>query len=461
MHRHPVYFKMCWCSVVFENPLMKEHFFTLADALAESLRKDEIFTCNFAGEASDFVRFNQSKVRQAGHVTQAEMTINLIEGRRHASATVTLTGKLDHDRSRLVTRLGDLRKILECVPEDPFLAFATEVHSSTTVYTNTLPDSAEIVARIVAAAAGHDLVGIFASGPVQRGFANSLEQRNWYSRSGFNLDWSVYRHPDKAVKARYAGFVWEDQLFERRVAETLAQLTNMGRPVRNVAPGRYRTYLAPMAMEEILDLLCWGGFSVKSQRTGNSALMGLLEQGFSLHPSVVIKENTKDGIAPGFQEAGFVRPPEVVLIHQGRYRDALVAPRSAMEFGLPCNGASNQEAPLSLDMAPGTLAPDDILSELDNGLYVNNLWYLNYSDRNGARMTGMTRFATFWVEDGRIQGPINPMRFDETLYHLLGKHLLGLTADREFLFDPGSYGGRATRSVHVPGALIDAMNFVL
>jgi predicted Zn-dependent protease len=216
-----------------------------------------------------------------------------------------------------------------------------------------------------------------------------------------------------------------------------------------------------MAIEEILDLFSWGGFSVKSQRTGSSALMGMLEEGFCLHPSITLKENTGDGIAPRFQEAGFIRPPEVVLIDQGRYRDALVASRSAAEYGLACNGATNQETPLSLDMTPGTLAADHILSELDEGLYVGNLWYLNYSDRNAARMTGMTRFATFWVENGRIQAPVSPMRFDETLYHLLGDHLLGLTADREFLFDPGSYGGRATRSVHAPGALIDAMYFTL
>jgi predicted Zn-dependent protease len=440
---------------------MQEHFFTLVDTLVKSLSKAEIFTCTFAGEASDFVRFNQGKVRQAGHVTQAVLTLDLIEGRRHASATVTLTGELEHDRTRLVTLLRDLRGILEFVPEDPFLSYATEVHSSTTVYPNTLPESTQTVAQIVAAAGGHDLVGILASGPVQKGFANSLGQRNWYSRSGFNLDWSIYRHTDKAVKARYAGFNWEDELFERRMVGALEQLTSMGRPVQKIPPGRYRTYLAPMAVEEILDLLCWGGFSVKSQRTGSSALMGLLEEGLCLHPSATITENTQDGIAPGFQEAGFIRPPEVVLIHQGRYRDALVAPRSAAEYGLACNGASNQEAPLSLDMAPGTLAPGDILAELDEGLYVNNLWYLNYSDRNAARMTGMTRFATFWVENGCIQGPVSPMRFDETLYHLLGDHLLGLTADREFLFDPGSYGGRGTRSVHVPGALIDAMYFTL
>ena len=40
----------------------------------------------------------------------------------------------------------------------------------------------------------------------------------------------------------------------------------------------------------------------------------------------------------------------------------------------------------------------------------------------GGALTGMTRFATFWVEDGRIQGPVGTMRFDDSLYDFLGTH---------------------------------------
>jgi predicted Zn-dependent protease len=73
----------------------------------------------------------------------------------------------------------------------------------------------------------------------------------------------------------------------------------------------------------------------------------------------------------------------------------------------------------------------------------------------------MTRFATFWVENGRIQAPVNVMRFDETLYHLLGDPLLGLSAERELLLDPISYGARSCRSARLPGILVEGMNFTL
>ena len=47
----------------------------------------------------------------------------------------------------------------------------------------------------------------------------------------------------------------------------------------------------------------------------------------------------------------------------------------------------------------------------------------------------MTRFACFWVEEGQIVAPINVMRFDETLYRVLGENLIDLTCEREMILD--------------------------
>ena len=99
-------------------------------------------------------------------------------------------------------------------------------------------------------------------------------------------------------------------------------------------------------------------------------------------------------MAPNFQEAGFIKPDQVTLIEAGALRDCLVSPRSAKEYDVPTNGASNAEAPESVDMAAGDIGRDDILQRLDTGVYINNLWYLNYSDRSACRITGMTRFAS-------------------------------------------------------------------
>jgi predicted Zn-dependent protease len=186
-----------------------------------------------------------------------------------------------------------------------------------------------------------------------------------------------------------------------------------------------------------------------------------MEHGESLSPKVTLVENTADGIAPSFQRDGYLKPASVTLVESGRLGAALVSPRSAKEYGLETNAANGRESPESLDMAGGALGTHDVLAELDTGLYIGNLWYTNFSDRPAGRITGMTRFATFWVERGRIVAPVNVMRFDDTLYRMLGANLVELTAEREFVPDPGTYGERSTSSARLPGMLVSAMRFTL
>lgn len=441
---------------------MQEYFYQLADALTALLQGEEIYTCTLSAEDSDFVRFNRSAVRQAGTVMQRFLSLTLIDGRRHASGEVSLSGDFTVDRPRVTRLLITLREQLPHLPTDPHLLYATEVHSSEHHGDNHLPeDSAAIVAAIQEAGRGRDLVGIYAAGGIHNGFANSFGQRNWFSSYSYNFDWSFYLQGDKAVKSGYAGFVWDPAEFARKVDAASEQLAVLAQPPRTIAPGRYHVYLAPVALSEIIGLLGWGGFGLKAHRTKQTTLLKMIAEGTRLHPMVTIRENTGDGVAPNFQEAGFIKPDQVTLIDNGIFRDCLVSPRSAKEYDVPTNGASGGEMPESLEMAAGSLASAEALHRLDTGVYINNVWYLNYSDRTACRITGMTRFATFWVENGVIQAPLNVMRFDETLYRMFGENLLALTAERDLLLDPSTYQARSTSSARIPGALVQDFTFTL
>jgi predicted Zn-dependent protease len=440
---------------------MQDYFYAIAEQITPALAGNELFTCSFAGEDSEFVRFNRSQVRQAGSVAQRVITVDLIAGWRHALGTLTLSGEWEADRARLQGLLGELRDLREQMGDDPHLHYATEVHSSERRRAAELPSPATALSAVQNAGHGRDLVGIYAAGAVHAGFANAFGQRNWSTTANFNLDWSFFHSGDKAVKQSYAGTHWDDALLRGKVETASEQLAALARPVRRLRPGRYRVYLAPAALWEIMTVLAWGGFGLRAHRTKTTPLIKMIEDGARLHPDLTVIENTADGVAPDFQEAGFTRPAQVVLIGQGRYRDCLVSPRSAAEYGVPTNGASSGEAPQSLEIGGGALAAERVLSALNTGIYVSNLWYLNFSDRTACRTTGMTRFATFWVENGVIQSPLEVMRFDETIYRLLGEQLVALTAERELMLDAGSYFQRSTDSARLPGVLVDDFTLTL
>ena len=129
--------------------------------------------------------------------------------------------------------------------------------------------------------------------------------------------------------------------------------------------------------------------------------------------------------------------------------------RSAADYGLQANGVGAGESPQALHLRGGSIADDDLLRALGTGLYVSNLWHLNCSDRAACRMTGMTRYARFWVEGGELVAPINVMRFDDDALQLRGRGLIGLTATPDFIPGGDTYGCRGLASVTTPATLLE------
>ncbi|MFJ4351693.1 TldD/PmbA family protein [Pseudomonas sp. NPDC089428] len=439
---------------------MKHVFEALIADVRRALQADEQFTLGYSAEQSQFVRFNHAKVRQAGEVSQASAQLRLIRDGRQAEQQVTLSGDAQLDQQRLIAALEQLRQTLPLLAIDPYLRLDESAWHSHSQQTQPLPALSEVLALLEREAGDLDLVGIYAAGPVCRGFASSFGAIGWHQANSFNFDWSLFHENGEAVKANYAGQLWNADEFTTRLRQAREQLGFLGRPAVTLKPGSYRAYLAPAAMDEIAGMLCWGGFSAQALATGNSALQRLYNGDAQLHPMVSFSEQVSGSLSPAFSDEGSPRL-DVPLIQQGKALQRLVSARSAAEFELLANGADSYESPCALSLAPGNLPGEQILERLGTGLYISNLWYLNYSDLPAARMTGLTRFATFWVENGQIQGPVRTMRFDDSLYSLLGSQLEDLTQEREMILSTSTYGQRSTGSSHLPGALVKGLTLTL
>ncbi|WP_338844793.1 metallopeptidase TldD-related protein [Massilia sp. W12] len=445
---------------------MQAYFEALMAQLSAALAPQEGFTCWLSGEDSCFVRFNHGLIRQPGEVRQARLAFSLIgassaDGTLHASAGFDLCHDLAQDSAQLQQALQDLRAQMQELPPDPHFLTATEVHSSTHCGDNQLPDSAAMVDDILDLAQGLDFVGVLAYGAMYRGFANHFGQRNWHQGHSFNLDFSVYQNTDKAVKSSYAGNQWQRAALAAKLEDVRSQLEILKLPPVSLQPGQYRVYLTPTALQEIISMLSWDGVGEKALRTKQSCLRKMRDEGLRLHPSIQLSENTAGGLAPAFSDEGFIKPDSVQLIQDGALVGSLIAPRTAQEYGLATNGADGGEGMSAAHMAGGALAQEAILQALGTGVYISNLWYLNFSDRAHCRMTGMTRFASFWVENGKIKAPLAVMRFDDSLFDILGDKLEALTAQTELLIDNETYEERGDSCARLPGALIRDFNFVL
>lgn len=440
--------------------MQAQDFQQWCDFISGQLQASEDYTLNLEAEWSDFIRFNHGKVRQAGQVRQALLGLTLIHEGRQADLKVTLSEDRLLDEQRLRAGIAQLRQTLPLLPVDPYLEINRAQWKSHSVQDGRLPPAPALVQEICQQAEGTDWVGIYAGGSMMRGFANSAGARGWHEAQSFNLDWSLFHENGQAVKSNYAGSHWDSDAFATKQRQAAEQLNWLGRPAKALEPGQYRAYLAPAAMDEIIGMLQWGGFSAQAIASKRSALQRLYSGDATLSPLVSLEERITDSLSPAFGNQGYLRQ-DLVLVQHGRGANTLVSSRSALEYGLEANGADNSESPSALSMAPGTLCQQDVLAALGTGLYISNLWYLNYSDLPAARMTGMTRFATFWVENGQIVAPVDTMRFDDSVFHLLGDQLEALTLERDMILSTGTYGQRQTASSQLPGALLRSLTLTL
>lgn len=434
-----------------------EHFIALANEIEQRLAAHEIALTSYSSERSDFIRFNEGKVRQTGHVSQASLTLRLIDGQRQAYATLTPTGDMSADAHATLTAL---REGLHDAPDDPHLLFDTTVWSESTQRAGTLPSPDTLPLVVAECSRGLDFVGFYAGGTMARGFASSLGSRGWYEVENFNFSWSLYDASGRAIKSHYAGDTWSDTVFASKLEEAAARLPIFTRQPRILTPGRYRTYFAPAALQELMETASLSAFSARMQATARNEFYRLNTGEVSLDPRVTLTEDLSLDITPRFNGDGYQRQ-SVKLVEAGHAVSQLTNARTAREYGLTPNGATAGEAPAALSMQGGDLEAADVLRALDTGLYIGNLWYVNFSDRMNCRMTGMTRFATFWVEQGRIVAPVDAMRFDDSLYRLLGSELERIGAAPELLLNDWTWGERATGGMKLPGLLVRSFELTL
>jgi len=455
----------------------EQQFESLAQAMPELAGHDAQWSLEFRAEASDFVRLNLGAIRQPGHVRRTLATIRLLEGRRHASRVVALSGEEAEDQNRLAQAVAGLRSGLPSLAEDPLCQIETAPSRSRRVERMASLDGAQgvaqdsrpgdaaraIIEQVVSQTRGLDFVGILAAGPRARGLTNSHGVHHWHEVDGYSFDFSLHHDQGelrgRAAKASMHGRTWQADTFAKRLEQLRQDHALLARPARASPTGNVRAFLMPAAVEALLGLMSWGGFSASDRMARRSPLQRLVDGEVRLSDQISIWDDVRASDASGFNAEGFRRVTPLSLIEQGRDAGACCNPRTSIEYGVAHTGADGEQ-PEALMMAAGEIETQEAMRALGTGLFVNRLWYLNWSDRQSARMTGMTRFATWWVENGEAVGPVDPMRFDDSIYRTFGDALEGLTTGRDMIGDDSTYDERSLKTALVPGALLSSWRLV-
>ncbi|NCN42198.1 hypothetical protein GW916_13225, partial [bacterium] len=359
---------------------LRRHFNQLCEKVFASLKVGEKISLGVEGEMTDYVRWNQSQVRQWSELEQFDLKFELQSDEKTAKGVLQVGfSDIVMDIKEATAFLSDLRKQLEGLSSDPFFVPLDSLEKSERLYSGPVVEPEQMVQQIGELAKDLDLAGQLCSGYQFRAVQNSLGQSHWFSTYSYFFDYSLY-HGDRASKAILSGETWSEERLSESLQETADQLTGaMGDQIQ-IPPGKYRVYLSPSAVAEICGTLSWGGFSAKGFKQESNPMGRFFKGEKVLSPQLSLRENFGLGLAPRFNSTGGLSPEVVEVIEKGQPKNLLVSKSTAKEFSMTSNGADEGEYPRSLEILPGDLNREQVYSALNDGIYITQLHYLNWSD---------------------------------------------------------------------------------
>jgi PmbA protein len=433
---------------------LAERVLRFADAQSPS----EVEVMAMADEAS-LTRFANSEIHQNVAESNVQVNLRFVVGKRVGVASTNRSD--DEGLRRLAEQAAAIARNSEELEDWGGLPQPTAIRDIPEGFATATAEAtpelrAEGVRAVIAAAdtAGVVSYGSFSTATEILGIANSKGVRASQRRTVSQL-LTVAMAPDGGSGYAEAAAVDVTGIDAAEVGRQAAEKARAtGNPIA-VDPGEWPVVLEEYAVVDILSMLGFMGFSalaVQEERSFSepgrrvgSELVSIVDDGHD--PATLPMAFDYEGVAK----------ERVSLIDHGVCRDVVFDAQTAARAGRASTGhglpAPNPYGPfpLNMAMAAGQTPREELVGGLERGLLVTRFHYTNPVHPKLAIVTGMTRDGTFYVEDGRIVGPVRNLRFTQSYLEALAA-TSAVSSERRTL--KGDFGG-----VHVPAMRVDSWNF--
>lgn len=439
---------------------MRERAASLA-ARAVELSDAEATEAVAVVSASSLTRFAENRIHQNVAEENAEVSVRAVVGKRTGVAS---TNRLDDESVRACCRAA--AAAAKSAPEDPGFPGLPSGGASAAAPDRTAPatvafgaeERAGAVRAIVDQSASRGLVcaGGIQSSVRAYAVANSLGVSAAQASSDVRVTVLSMGHEGGSG---WASLMTRDasEIAAAAIGDEAATLAERSERPGDLDPGSYTVVLAPEAVADLLDFMCWLGLSAKSVEEGRSFVSGRLGQKvMSDRITIVDDALAEHAFGTVFDFEGVPRQ-RVTLIENGVavgvVTDSYWAARTGTENTGHALPAPNPHGPLPLnvEMAAGDATIDELIASVERGVYVTRFHYVNVENPVPVTLTGMTRDGTFMIENGRLTKPLKNLRFTQSVIEALGD-VRGVTSERVWV------GAEFSPSL-VPGLLLGSFAF--
>jgi predicted Zn-dependent protease len=410
-------------------PLDEAATMAALDAALKSPAADEL-EISVLARSGEYTRFAGRVIHQPQDITEVQYLVRaLVNGRPYRVAT-TVAADLDRavaaaadgarTRAGLSAGPGQLR-LAGPGPQPP--APAHLWFDDTAAYDAARRSALARQAMAAAAAAGGESAGMFGRAVTQllvattSGIRRATAATEASGALTVNVEDGTAHWIDlgrSAARLDVAGSV------ARAVAQARASRGRTELPA-----GRYEVVLGAEATGELLGFLPDVGFSgtLAAAGIGITARAG---QPLAAELVDVADDGGADtGLPIGFDIEG-VTKRRVPFFTAGRVGEAVTDQATAAALGRPSTGHAHiarEQVPeptaANIVMAGGPHTEDELIAQVERGVYLQRFWYTRLVDRVAGTITGVTRDACFLIEDGRLTAPLDGMRFTESVLTVL------------------------------------------
>lgn len=376
----------------------------------------------FFGQSSQLTRFANNHIHQHVAETNTQISVRVVQGKKIGVAS---TNELEPDAlQRTVERALTIAHFQRDNADYVGLPGPAPVRSADSYRASTAdaaPEQrADGVGTICRRASANNLIasGSFSSSVNEIGVGNSHGVWTYAPGTIANLSTVIMGDSGSGYADRTSMDIAEIDA-DAVGAEAVAKALRSRNPA-SLPAGAYDVVMEEYAVADLLDYIAFLGLGALSVQEGRSFMrLGEAITG----PNITLVDDAHDprNMPLPFDFEG-VPKQTVALIKNGVATSVVYDSYTAgREPGATNTGhalpAPNTYGPLPLNLRlePGTTPKADLAKDIERGLWITRLHYVNVVHPVQTILTGMTRDGTFLIENGEVKGPVRNLRFTQSV----------------------------------------------
>lgn len=384
------------------------------------------------------IRFSNNEVTVSKFYSESMLHIFLMIEKQRAATTIPLssTQKLEEIVKNLVktAKITPPSDLYAPLPEGPFrydpqllrsgrvslepdklIGFVEEAINSA------LEEGAKKVAGTLTATKGRQVLST-------SGNAHASQEKS-------NLEISVRAFTSEISSGHFVSISGDEEEFKPSEAgRTAGMIAKAALNPKAGEAGKFTALLGPLVFADLISqvgaassaFLVDTGRSFLAEKIGSEVASGAL---------TLIDDPTLAGSygAQAFDDEG-VPTRKNVIIEKGVLKGYLHNSATAKKFGVETTGNAGviSPHPWNLIVEAGEKSFDDLLSEIDEGIYVTNDWYLRYQNYVSGDFSTIPRDGMFLIKDGTISASIRELRISDNILRVI-KNIDELSRDRTWI----------------------------